>query len=383
VTASTGVVGARVAGVPGLREAWPALAGYAVVRVIGLSVLWLWAQLAETSPLARLTRADGQWLLGIAEHGYNTTISYRGDGSLMSTNVVFHPLYPMMVRALGWTGLPLPWAAILLSALAGLVAAWGLYAVGALVAGRRAGVVLSVLWGCLPHAAVESMSYAESLFTASAVWGLFALATYRWLTAGGLTVLAGLVRPTAVALIATVGLAALIAIARRRDGWRPYVASLLAPLGVLAWWGWVAHALGRIDGWFRMQGDGWGSRFDGGRFTLEYLARLLTRHYDLVYYVVGAVLVASIVLAGFAVFDRRIPWSMALYAVLLIVLVFGTAGYFHAKARLLLPAFPVLIPLAVALARARTGKAVAVLGAAAIASACFGSYLLIAWRLSP
>jgi hypothetical protein len=48
--------------------------------------------------------------------------------------------------------------------------------------------------------------------------------------------------------------------------------------------------------------------------------------------------------------------------------------------RLLVPAFPLLIPVAVGLARRRTGTAVAVLVAAALVSAWFGGYTLTIWR---
>ena len=78
------------------------------------------------------------------------------------------------------------------------------------------------------------MGYTETLFTALAAWSLFAVMRRRWLTAGVLCLAAGLTRSVAIALIAAVGLAALVAVCRRRDGWRPWVGGALAPLGVPA-----------------------------------------------------------------------------------------------------------------------------------------------------
>jgi hypothetical protein len=56
--------------------------------------------------------------------------------------------------------------------------------------------------------------YAEALFCALAIWALIALLERRWLTAAGLTILAGTVHSNAVALVATVAVAALPALIR-------------------------------------------------------------------------------------------------------------------------------------------------------------------------
>ena len=48
--------------------------------------------------------------------------------------------------------------------------------------------------------------------------------------------------------------------------------------------------------------------------------------------------------------------------------------------RLLTPAFPLLLPVALGLARRRIGTAVVVVVAAALASAWFGGYALTIWR---
>jgi hypothetical protein len=56
------------------------------------------------------------------------------------------------------------------------------------------------------------MTYAEALFCALAIWALLALANGQWLTAGLLTLAAGTVRSTAVALILAVLTAAATAV---------------------------------------------------------------------------------------------------------------------------------------------------------------------------
>ena len=80
-------------------------------------------------------------------------------------------------------------------------------------------------------------------------------------------------------LLLAVGLAVIIAIVQRRDGWRPWVGGLIAPVGLIAYLGWVGTRTGEWDGWFKLQERGWGTGFDGGaatvRFSLEALADAL------------------------------------------------------------------------------------------------------------
>ena len=114
------------------------------------------------------------------------------------------------------------------------------------------------------------------------------------MAAGLLALLAGLTRPTALAVIPVVMLAALIAVVRGRDrSWRPWAAMVLAPLGWLGYLGWVAQRTGRLDGWFWIQDEGWGSRFDGGAYTARTVAKLLTHETPLDIYLVTLVLAVA------------------------------------------------------------------------------------------
>jgi hypothetical protein len=367
-----------------VRAAAPALAGYVAVRLLGLLVLWLMARHFGADVSSLLGRYDGRWFIGIAQHGYDTTLTHRPNGSLVNTNVVFFPGYPYLIEAVSAvTGLSVLWAGIVTSWLAGVAAAWGIFAVGNLVYDRRVGAALAVLWGIQTHAVVESMVYSEGLFTALCAWALYALLRRRWLTAGTLCLLAGTTRAAAGVLVAVVVGAAAVAAVRREDGWRPWLASLLAPIGLVGYLAWVAHALGRWDGWFYMQRYGWYLRFDGGSATLHtFVHRVLLQATWLELYEVTAVLVASIVLLALLVFLRP-PWPLVAYAFGLLVVTIGGAGYYHAKSRFLLPAFPLLLPLAVALARARMRVPAVILPALALGSAWYGGYLLLLWTASP
>ncbi|MBG0567971.1 glycosyltransferase family 39 protein [Actinoplanes sp. NEAU-A11] len=366
-----------------MRAAWPAIAWYAALRGISLLVLWLAASDQNRSLLTILGKYDAIWYARIVTNGYDHVIPLKPDGGLATTNLAFFPLYPGLT-ALADFVLPggARTAGIAVAWLAGLAAAWGLYALGAHLRDRRTGVILAALWAVVPHGLVQSMGYTETLFTALAAWSLFALLRGHWVTAGLLCTLAGLTRPTGAALVATVGLAALIAVVRRRDGWRPWAAGALAPLGLLGFVAWVGHRLGRADGYFHVQNDAWKMSYDTGAFTLKTVYSGLTKAMPLAFYVTMLILVIAVALLAVLAFDRA-PWPLVLYAGLVVAMVFFGDGYFHAKARLLLPAFPLLLPIAFALAGARRRVTVVVLAAMTAVSAAYGVYLAIAWTYSP
>jgi len=369
------------------RAAAPALIAYGVLRVLGVATLAVAAAREDRSVWKLLGRFDATWYVQIAESGYDPAIPTRADGGLASTDLAFFPLYPALIAVLDPV-LPgvAPVAALVISWLAGVVAAAGLYALGLHLRDRRTGIALAALWAVLPHAIVQSMGYTETLFTALAAWSLWALLRGHWLVAGGLCGLAGLTRPTAGALVAAVVLAAAVAILRRRDGWRPWAAGLLAPLGLLGYLLWVGHRLGRLDGYLHVQSDAWGMSFDGGRFTLDVLGRVLTTPQDLVIYVTTLVVILAVLLFALVValaVVGRVPWPLLVFAGLVLILALGGEGYFHAKGRLLLPAFPLLLPIAFGLARARTLVWLVVFVALAAFSSWYATYLCLVWPRSP
>jgi len=234
----------------------------------------------------------------------------------------------------------------------------------------------------VPHALVQSMGYTETLFTALAAWSLYALLRRRWLTAGLLCALAGLTRPTGAALVVVIGLAALIAVLRREDGWRPWLAAAIAPVGLLSYIAWVGQRLGRADGYFYVQNDAWKMSYDTGGYTLSTAHTLLTKPQALAFYVVAVVLLVALALLALLVLDR-VPWPLLVYAALIVAMAFFGDGYFHAKARLLMPAFPLLLPVAFALAAGRRRTAVVVLATLSAISAGYGIYLALVWTYSP
>jgi hypothetical protein len=156
-------------------------------------------------------------------------------------------------------------------------------------------------------------------------------------------------------------------------------AVVLAPLGLLGYLAVVGWHTGTPTGWFTIQRTGWGSRFDGGASLATFVGRTLTGGHEVYDLAVLLALIGSVTLLVVAV-RMRVPWPLVVYAAAVLVTVWASDGQIHSRVRLLMPAFPLLVPVAVGLARRRTGTAVAVVVAAALASAWFGGYTLTIWR---
>jgi hypothetical protein len=352
-----------------------AVGGYLAARAVGVLVIGWWADRRDIGVFHLLaTRSDATWYLGIARRGYD-----EGQGQ---SDVAFFPLYPGLVSGVGqvlgrdaYPGLVVAWTA-------SLVAAAGLFALGTAVTGPRIGVMLTILWRAQPHSVVQVMGYAESLFVALAAWCLWALLRRHWLSAGLLCAAAGLARPSAAALVPVVVADAVLSFWRGPRNWRQVVAALLAPLGMVGYLGWVAGRTGRLDGWSHVQQDGWGSSWDWGVDAVRQAGRVLTAEQSLDLYVVTLVVLVSILLAALSLLDRQ-AWQVTCYGLAALALTIGSGGYYHAKARLLLVAFPLLLPAARALAVAPAVHRVLVLVALMAGSAWFGGHLLLVWPWSP
>ncbi|HEX8518560.1 MAG TPA: hypothetical protein VF667_03110, partial [Pseudonocardia sp.] len=136
---------------------------------------------------------------------------------------------------------------------------------------------------------------------------------------------------------------------------------------------------GSPTGWFAIQSAGWGSQLDGGASLAAFVARVLVDGHELFDMAVLLALAGSLTLLAVAV-RTRLPWPLLVYAAAVLATVWLSDGQTHSRVRLLVPAVPLLIPVAVGLARRRPATAVAVVVTAALASAWFGGYALTIWR---
>src|ERR1700677_419307 len=148
---------------------------------------------------------SGRYLI-IAGHGY----SYIPGDLRHDVIYAWFPGYPAAIDAISWIpGVSLAAAGLVVTILAGLAAAWGLTRLTLGVTGEpRVSLLVTALWAVAPGSIVLSIDYSEALFCALAVWALVALTERRWLSAALLTILAGTVRSTAMALVVAIAVAA-------------------------------------------------------------------------------------------------------------------------------------------------------------------------------
>lgn len=360
-----------------LRRAAPALLAYAGVRALGVTVLAVWSAAVGKSPHTLLTaRWDSLWYTRVAEHGYGWEVTLP-DGSVHS-NLAFFPLLPWLERLVSAIS-PLSYAdaGLVVGWLASLCAAAGIFAIADPLYGRRAGICAVALWAVLPVGIVQSMAYSESLFTALAAWSLYAVLTGRWVWAGVLASFAGLTRPVGAAVVAAIWVTVAVHVYReRKAGPRMILGALLAPLGAAGYVLWVGRRTGDgLFGYLDVQA-GWGNGFDFGYAFARFVGEKFTG-FPAALAGVGLIVGVALVVWLYVIGVRKgQPLPLLVYTGIVVALALCAAGYFGSKPRLLLPAFPLLLPVAVALARVRTSRSALVLGGAAAASAVYGAFWL-------
>ncbi|MFE9661778.1 hypothetical protein [Streptomyces sp. NPDC005955] len=390
-----------------------ALGLFAAVRLAGVLAVAVAAFATDRPVLRMLGRSwDSAWYLGIAVYGYGHRTTHYRPGVVFS-DLAFFPLYPGLVRGVE-TVLPVSWGAagLLVAWTAAAAAACGIFTLGSHLYGRPTGVVLVLLWGVLPHSVVLSMAYTEPLLTACAAWALYAALTGRWVWAGALAALAGLSRPNGFAVAAAVLAAAAHELWRRHReahprkvgarGPRPgeagvrgagaracgaqgrssvhrlWTGALLAPAGWCGYVLWVGQRRGDpLGGYFDVQRD-WGSRFDFGQGAFAFVGVVLARTSKFVYPMALLIVLLAVLLFVLLLVERT-PLPLVVYSGVLLAVALGGAGFFESKPRFLLPAFPLLIPLARALARtarARPGPAIVVIAFLTGLSLSYGAFLI-------
>jgi hypothetical protein len=371
---------------------------FAGIRVLGVAVtIFLLGhgkyQLRHWSLIRWMKSSDGGHYGAIAAHGYTYPAGQLAHASVFS----WFPGYPAVIDSIAWLpGVTIVAAGLVVVAVAGLAAAWGLTALGMKLTGDpRISLLMVAIWAVAPSSTVLSMMYAEALFCALAIWALVALVSRRWLTAGLLTLAAGTVRSTALALILTICAAALIAVVQavrahqpfapwwRAPWWRPLAAVLLAPLGLLGYLGYVAVATHRLDGWFWVEKHTCHMVFDWGTSTLRVAKGTLLGAPSVAEVLVVAAIAAAALLTLWSL-TERIPVYLHVYTIVVVFLALTTsANWISSKPRFVLPAVLLALPLARLLAPLRTSVLVPLIGVLAVATTWFGLYLTVIARWTP
>jgi hypothetical protein len=240
--------------------AWWALSRV-LVLVAALSLHWTKGPRGYFGPsvfahvLGPLQAWDGIWYRLIAQHGYLLVSGRQSDPA-------FFPLYPLLLKAGGLTGLPLGVVGIVLSTFLFLGALLAFDALGHELVGpdlaRRATILLAVF----PTTYVCSMVYPESLLLLTfALTGLFAVRR-RWVLCALTAALAALARPEGALLV--IPIVAAVYRAWRSAGsderGRAVGALLAAPAAALSFPLYLGWALHDPLAWSKAQ-HAWGRSF--------------------------------------------------------------------------------------------------------------------------
>ncbi|MGF1426803.1 glycosyltransferase family 39 protein [Kitasatospora sp. LaBMicrA B282] len=363
------------------RWAWelaPPLLVYGLVCALQLTLMAALRQ-PGTPSLGRLLLSwDGHLFLEVAEHGYPGPGAPRdASGHWLGSNLAFFPVFPVLVRAAReLTGLSFGDSALLVSRTAGALAAVLLHRLFTRLYDRRTALFAVLLVLAQPMAVVLGMGYSEAVFLACAAGALLAAHRGAWGAAAFAGLLAGLSKPSGLA----VGLALLLAAALTdHQKVRAFAAASAACLATPGYLLWVGLRTGRADGWFRIQRAGWGTELDWGRHSWDYVTDQLTG--GTAWVDVSIALLAIAAVGGCLLALPQRPWPpLALYGVLVTALALGQSNYSSCKPRLLVPALLFLLPAAVALGRARPRAAWPLAGAALLTGSWYGAYLLTVWQ---
>jgi Mannosyltransferase (PIG-V) len=325
-----------------------------------------YAHAVLTKPFGALAVWDGIWYRRVAVHGYLFLPGHQND-------TAFFPLYPVLLRAVHVTGLPLDAAGLLLSNLFLLAALLAVYelSLGLLPAAdaRRAAIFVAVF----PTSYVFSMIYPESLVLLCMALAVLLAVRDRWLSCSFVVAAATLTRPEGVLLALPL---AAIAVDRWRTltpdkRGRAVAAVLAAPAALvsfLLYLGWAVHD---PFAWNETQ-QTWGRSFNATGFVLS-IRRLVTdlgKNYwglrDALFCVVFLVLLALAARAKIAWPGAR--WAWVVFGLAIVLLPLGS-GLIESDARFGLLALPIYWGLAVVARRRWLERGLLVLSAALLVGA--------------
>ena len=341
-----------------------------IVMVIG----W-WLTASSSQPDAVYLLGDIGWYTGIAENWYQ--IPPGMTVGVNETNLAFFPMQPMLMRPFMWVGLSAMQAGIVVSTIASLVAAAGIYKIALLRWDRRVAHYWCLVFAVWPLAVVTmSMPMSESVFCAFAAWSLYYLMRKQLIVAAVLSIGCGLTRTTSVAVILAVIWVAAYELVKRRQIRNAILAIVLAPAGFIGFVGYVGWLTDQTTGYLKVQ-EAWKSPFDFGAQSLRIMHGWLTGDLPPIpsHWLSMITIVTSIILA-IAFFLIKPPTALTVFTVVILIMILGFAFEPSQLARLFTAAFTLLIPIALLLRRSRMTVAYTCIAVMGISAFITGTYYL-------
>ena len=286
---------------------------------------------------------DGKWFLMGAEHGWPRHLPMV-DGHVAANPIAFFPLLPMIVGGIAWTGINASVVGVLLSMATGALAVVAVGVAAAEFADLEQARRAALLFALFPGSFVFSFIYSEGLLITAVALGLVMLLRERWLLAGLLGLVATASSPVGFAFVVSCGVAAGIAVWRRRDV-SSLLAPALAPLGGIAWMGFLWIHTGQWNAWRMTERGGWNS-YPSLRYPFHIVAQVVfdPLRPTLTGYLLFFGTVAAVLGTILAVKERQ-PVPVLIYAIAAeaMALISAPVGL---RPRFLLIAFPLIIAVA-------------------------------------
>jgi hypothetical protein len=319
------------------------IAIYLASRVVTYAALGIATAISHKSLWGEIDMWDSRWFIRAASHGWPSHLPLF-HGHIAANTTAFFPLFPLSFRWLATiTGTSLLTAGAIVSGVTGMTAMIAVWALVRHYAGSRGADRATLLLALFPGAFVFSMVYSEGLTITLIAFGLLALMRRRWLLAGVLGMAATATSPVAVAFVVSCAWCAYREI-RREANWRAIVAPVLAPLGFIAYLGWLTWHTGSITAWTQTERYGWHS-YASLWYPIHLVASFLadpvapTRTNN----ILVAGIVVALICAIVAVRDR-LPVPILLYGLIAasISLVTAPVGL---RPRFILLAFPLVLAI--------------------------------------
>jgi len=190
-------------------------------------------------------RWDSGWFLGIAQHGYT-----------VEQSASFFPLYPLLIRALGFVLRSDLVAAVTISLVSAGLAAVAITRIARLSTGGSYAGDSVLFFALYPIAFVFTAAYSDGLFVALAAWAFLSALRSRPAAAGVLGAAAVLSRPTGIALLPAL---ALLLWPKRHTarGWLRIGPLLLLPAALVAYCLYLRSHFGDAFAFLHSEGAFW------------------------------------------------------------------------------------------------------------------------------
>jgi hypothetical protein len=304
-----------------------------------------------TSYLHVWFRWDTAWFDSIAQQGYAPSYS---DTWLrhFEYNVAFFPGFPLLMRVGSTAGLGTTAAGLIISFIAGFIAALALGRLAKQMGGMPHYAVLA--WVAAPVALFLAAAYTEALFCAFAFWAWSLGREQRWIYAGMLGAAAALVRVNGVFL--GVGLVVMFLTTPQRN-WKRGSALLLPFVATAGYFAYLHAITGSWSAWSQAQSLFW------KRQTVDPVTSLFNTFHRVIVpvgsssasspwrFVFEIVAMAVVVVA--IVVAIRWKWWAELTYLFVTALSLGTSSVYLSVPRSLVVLFPIWLMLGIWMTRYR------------------------------